>query len=259
MSPAELTAALKKAAAQQGFSLSGACPAVTPRGVHHLYDWLDAGYAGEMDYLSARREAYAHPEHVLPGARSLLMLGSPYRTAEPAATTPGQARVARYAWGTDYHELIRERLDRLVDFLTACVPRANVRGVVDTAPLLEGEFAQLAGLGWIGKNTLLLNQQQGSWFFLATLLTDQELAYDQPHETDHCGTCRACLEACPTDAFVAPYVLDSRKCISYSTIELRSPIPASCEPAMAIGCWVATSAKRSAPGTSGHRARRILS
>ena len=225
MSPLSLTADLKLEAQRLGFSLSGACPAVQPPGLHHLYDWLAAGYHGQMHYLPDRREAYEHPEHVLDGARSLLVLATSYRSVEPAACAPGAGRVSRYAWGADYHLPLRERLNQLADFLTSLVPTAKVRGVVDTAPLLEGEFAQLAGLGWIGKNTLVLNKQAGSWFFLAALLTDVELAYDEPHAAEHCGTCRACLDACPTGAFVEPYVLDSRRCISYLTIELKSAIP----------------------------------
>ena len=146
--------------------------------------------------------------------------------------------MSRYAWGdADYHDLIHERLARLgrVASPSECRPR-RVRGVVDTAPLLEREFAQLAGLGWVGKHTLLINRQQGSWFFLAALLTDVELSYDAPHETDHCGTCRACLDACPTGAFPQPYVLDATRCISYLTIELRDAVPA--ELRSGIGDWL---------------------
>lgn len=226
-----LTASLKREAHALGFALAGACPAVTPRGFSRLHDWLAAGYAGEMRYLADRLHAYEHPTHVLDGARSLLMLAMSYRTCEPAAATAGQGRVARYAWGLDYHDLIHQRLRRLAARLVELAPDARVRGVVDSAPLMEREFAQLAGLGWIGKNTLVLNKQLGSWFFLAVLLTDVELAYDEPHAAEHCGTCRACLDACPTGAFVDAYVLDSRKCISYQTIEHRAQIPAQQRPA----------------------------
>ncbi|HEY2839896.1 MAG TPA: tRNA epoxyqueuosine(34) reductase QueG [Pirellulales bacterium] len=220
-----LTANLKQAARRLGFDHVGATPAITPTGVGRLQEWLAAGYAGEMSYLASRADAYADPGRVLPGVRSVLVLGLNYRTADPAPPQPGYGRVSRYAWGTDYHDLIHDRLKKLVSALREMAPEANARGVVDTAPLLEREFAQLAGLGWIGKNTLLLNREAGSWFFLAALLTDLELDYDQPHATDHCGTCTACLDACPTDAFVAPYVLDSRRCVSYLTIELREAIP----------------------------------
>ena len=154
------------------------------------------------------------------------MLALNYRTAEPQEPSRGEGRISRYAWGEgDYHDVIHKRLRRIVAWMSNAMPEAKARGVVDTAPLLEREFAQLAGLGWIGKNTLLLNQQAGSWFFLAAMLTDCELKYDASHETDHCGTCRACLDACPTDAFPQPYVLDATKCISYLTIELRKSIP----------------------------------
>lgn len=236
MHAAELTTELKDHARQLGFALAGACPAVTPAGIHHFHQWLESGFAGEMSYLSERRTAYAHPSHVLAGVRSLLLLGMPYRTVEPAAVAAGQGRVSRYAWGDDYHDLIHDHLKQLAAKLLELAPGATARGVVDTAPLLEREFAQLAGLGWIGKNTLLLNQRLGSWFFLAALLTDAELDYDAPFENDHCGTCRACLDACPTQAFVAPYVLDSRRCISYLTIELREPVPNDLR--AGIGNWL---------------------
>jgi epoxyqueuosine reductase len=222
---ADFTGALKDEARRLGFDLAGVCPAVTPAGLSRFHDWLSAGYGGEMRYLSDRQDAYAHPEHVLAGVRSLVMLAMNYRTAAPAAARPGQGRVSRYAWGADYHDVLHDRLRQLSAFVKQNIPTARVRGVVDTAPLMEREFAQLAGLGWIGKNTLLLNRQLGSWFFLAALLTDVALEYDEPHETDHCGTCRACLDACPTEAIIEPYVLDARRCISYLTIELRGAIP----------------------------------
>jgi len=237
MDHGELTEALKLQAAKLGFSLCGVCPAVAPPGLGRFEEWLAAGYAGEMRYLVDRREAYQHPRHLLEGVRSIVMLAWNYRTAEPAEPRAGQGRVSRYAWGhTDYHDFIRARLQDLAGWLRGHVPTARVRGVVDTAPLLEREFAQLAGLGWIGKNTLLLNRQQGSWFFLAALLTDLDLRYDQPYETDHCGTCRACLDACPTDAFPRPYLLDATRCISYLTIELQRAIPS--ELRSGIGDWL---------------------
>lgn len=236
MSPEALTRALKEEASRLGFEMCGACPAVTPEGIHHFRRWLSAGYAGRMEYLAKRAAAYEHPQHVLPGVRSLLVLGKVYRTVEPQPAAAGQGRVSRYAWGRDYHELIRQRLRQLAGYHRRLDPGAQVRGVVDTAPLLEKEFGRLAGLGWLGKNTLLLNRQHGSWFFLAALLTTAELAYDAPTATDHCGTCRACLESCPTGALVAPGQLDARRCISYLTIELRDRVPEGLRPA--LGDWV---------------------
>ena len=237
MSTVSLTAAIKAEARRLGFDLAGVCSADAPLGIDRFHAWLDAGYAGQMQYIPDRAEAYEHPRHVLAGVRSVVMLAMNYNTGAPLPPGEGQARVSRYAWGTgDYHDLIHDRLKQLCQFVQSHAPEAAVRGVVDTAPLLEREFAQLAGLGWIGKNTLLLNRHLGSWFFLAALLTDQVLEFDLPHETDHCGTCRACLDACPTDAFVEPYVLDATRCISYLTIELREPIP---EPLRGgVGNWL---------------------
>jgi epoxyqueuosine reductase len=235
--PTELTKAIKARAAELGFSLVGVCPAVEPSGLAHLDQWLAAGYAGQMHYLPARRAAYEHPRHVLEGVRSVVMLALPYRTAPPAAPAAGQGRISCYAWGTaDYHDLIHDKLRSLAEALRKKAPQAQVRGVVDTAPLLEREFAQRAGLGWIGKNTLLLNKPAGSYFFLAALLTDQVLSYDAPYEADHCGSCQACLQACPTGAFPQPYVLDATRCISYLTIELKGPIPS--ELRTLVGDWL---------------------
>lgn len=233
---AALTDTLKQEAQRLGFALAGACPAAAPPHLEQFRQWLEAGYAGQMRYLADRREAYEHPRHVLDGVRSILMLAVNYRTEEPQSPGAGQGRVSCYAWGADYHDLIHERLAELIQVHRRLAPGASVRGVVDTAPLLEREFAQLAGLGWIGKNTLLLNKRLGSWFFLAALLTSEAFVYDRPFEGGHCGTCRACLDACPTGALVAPYRLDASRCISYLTIELGDHIPLELREAQ--GSWV---------------------
>lgn len=242
MNFAEITEEIKAQAKKLGFTLAGVCPAATPPSMAQFDNWLEAGHAGQMHYLADRRQAYDHPNSVLEGATSVVMLAIDYRTAQPNGPAAGQGRVSRYAWGSaDYHDLIRAKLNTLADFLTQLVPDAKARGVVDTAPLMERDFAQLAGLGWIGKNTLLLNKERGSWFFLAALLTDITLEFDIPHQQDHCGTCRACLDACPTDAFPEPFVLDASRCISYLTIELKEKVPVELRGAMgdwAFGCDV---------------------
>jgi epoxyqueuosine reductase len=229
--------ALKQQALALGFDRVGIAPAVTPPGHARLLAWIEAGYAGTMSYLTDRVDALADPRRVLDGARSVVMLLDGYHNRTPADAVPeGWGRIARYAWGDDYHDVIRRRLHRLADWLRDALPGAAARGVVDTAPLAEREFAQLAGLGWLGKNTLLLNPELGSWFFLAALLTDAELEYDQPFAADHCGTCRACIDACPTAALVDEYVLDARRCISYLTIELRDSVPPPLR--QPLGDWV---------------------
>lgn len=230
---------LRAEASELGFDLCGIAAAVTPSGINSLRDWIDAGFAGEMGYIPRRADAYQHPENVLPDVRSVVMVAMNYHDGEPAdlASTSG-GRVAKYARGSaDYHDLLKQRLKLLARFLHEERPGCRTRPVVDTAPLLERDFARLAGLGWFGKNTMLINRQMGSWLFLGALLTDVELEPDAPHETSHCGTCTRCLDACPTDAFVEPYVLDARRCISYLTIELRDqPIPDSLRDGM--GNWV---------------------
>lgn len=234
---ANLTDAVKSAARQIGFELVGIAPAISPAGFPKLQEWLQAGFAGEMQYLARREAAYEHPRHVSATVRSVVMLAINYRTAEPAAPASNEGRVARYAWGSaDYHDLLRDRLRRLADYLHQQRPGCTTRGVVDTAPLLERDFARLAGLGWFGKNTMLINKQAGSWLLLAAMLTDVDLDPDMAHQTSHCGTCTRCLEICPTDAFVEPYVLDARKCISYLTIELKGSIPRDLR--SGIGEWV---------------------
>ena len=251
MAPSSLESALKERAFELGFDLCGIAAAVRPDGFDWLRRWLDRGFAGEMDYIPRREAAYEHPSGVLPPVRSVVMLAMNYGVAWTPSSEPlletkqrtdegvhSTGRIASYAHGTrDYHDLLRERLKQLADFLHEQRPGCRTRGCVDTAPLLERDFARLAGLGWFGKNTMLINKRAGSFFFLAALLTDVELKPDEPHHTSHCGTCTRCLDACPTDAFVEPYVLDARKCISYLTIELRDqPIPMELRSQM--GDWV---------------------
>lgn len=237
LSPAEMTERIQVEAQRLGFDLAGIAPAVTPSGLPAFMEWLAQGHAGTMAWLPNRAEAYAHPRSVLDGVRSLVLLGTNYRTDDPPALAAHQGRVSRYAWsGLDYHDVLRARLAELAAFVRSFAPESRVRGVVDTAPLLERDFARLAGLGWFGKNTMLIHKRLGSWFFLSALLTDLDLEPDAPHTASHCGTCTRCLDVCPTDAFEGPYVLNARKCISYLTIEHRGPI----DPALreGMGEWL---------------------
>lgn len=222
----------------EGFSLMGIAPAISPTGYPQLLQWIEDGFAAEMNYFAERKEAYRHPNAVLNGVRSIVALAFPYPAfANREASAPMTGKVARYATiGSDYHDILHPKLKRICRAITELAPESKNRGVVDTAPLMEREFAQLAGLGWIGKNTLLINKSQGSYFFLASVLTSLELAPTTPHHTAHCGTCTACITACPTDAFPEPGRLDARKCISYLTIEHRDSIPLSLREK--IGDWV---------------------
>ncbi len=235
---ASLVRTLRDAASELGFQWGGVAPAIESTGFTNLVRWIDSGYAGEMSYISDRIDAYRHPKGVLEGVRSIIVLALPYSAASDGSNQhPAAGRIARYAHsGIDYHDVIHPKLKQLGQILLAAVPGSHSRGVVDTAPLMERELAQLAGFGWRGKNTLLLNKQIGSYFFLACLLTDVELPIDSPHESSHCGTCTACLDACPTDAFPAPGVLDATRCISYLTIEHREQI--SIELRDGIGNWL---------------------
>lgn len=220
-----------------GFESVGIAPAIAPPGGADFVEWLDRGFHGEMAYLRERQNAYFDPGAVLSGARTLVMLTFNYHTVDPSPAGAEHGRVARYAWGSvDYHDLLHGKLKQLKAELLQFRPTALVRGVVDTAPLLEREYAQLAGLGWRGKNTLLISPTRGSYFFLACLLTSLDLPIDTPMTVDHCGTCTACLDACPTNALVKPNLLDARKCISYLTIELKKQIPIELRPQ--LGNWI---------------------
>ena len=213
------TERIKSLGLELGFAHVGIAPAVTPTGFHRLLQWIDKGQHADMQWVERRKEAYRHPDGVMQGTRSVIMAAINYNDG---ATHAGGGRVARYAWGSaDYHDVLKPRLQQLAALLKAERPGARTRVVIDTAPLLERDFARLAGIGWFGKNTMLISRSIGSWFFLGAVLTDVELDYDKPVDQNFCGTCTRCLDACPTDAFPEPGVLDARRCISYLTIEHR--------------------------------------
>jgi epoxyqueuosine reductase len=222
--PHSLEERIKGLALALGFDLAGIAAADPGPDTAFLRAWLERGYAGEMHYLARRADARGDPGRVLPGARSVIALGFLYDPGAPPPG-PGALRVARYAGGDDYHDVLLDRVRALEAALPALARQPlRTRGYVDTGPVLERVFAARAGLGWQGKNTCLIHPQLGSYLFLGVVLTDLALAPDAP-EPDHCGSCRACLDACPTAAFPEPYVLDATRCISYATIESRGAVP----------------------------------
>jgi epoxyqueuosine reductase len=218
-------------AAECGFELAGVAAAGPVADFGRYRNWVDRGLAGEMRYLTDHRaDLRADPAHLLPGVHSVICVGLVYNAPEPYSTDfsdPERAWISRYAWGEDYHNVLRAKLSLLVDKLLE-IQDFRYRACVDTAPLLERSFASQAGLGWIGRNTCLINQKLGSWIFLGELLTTLRIAPDCP-PPDRCGTCTRCIDACPTAAIVPSpegnYELDARLCISYFTIELRAAIP----------------------------------
>ncbi|HEX4277069.1 MAG TPA: tRNA epoxyqueuosine(34) reductase QueG [Bryobacteraceae bacterium] len=233
-------------AAECGFELAGVATAAPPPHFRRFQDWVNRGLAGEIRYLTDHRAAIRNdPAQLLPGVRSIICVGLIYNGPEPYSTAfaePDRAWISRYAWGKDYHDVIRVKLESLRCKLLQLEP-FDSRICVDTAPLLERSLAHSAGLGWIGKNTCLINQSLGSWFFLGELLTTLDLAPEDTRPPDRCGTCTRCIEACPTAAIVPSpdgrFELDARLCISYFTIELRSAIPETHRPSMGshtFGC-----------------------
>ncbi len=234
-----IIAEIRSRAVGLGFSRIGIAPVGRPPHHDAFQAWLTSGLAGPMQEWLARHEPLRDdPASLLEGAKSVIMLATDHATGtvSPAAAEPGLGRVARYAWGDDYHDLLRSRANELARWLEQQRPGCRTRGVVDSAPLAERDFAWLAGLGWFGKNTMLIDPRAGSFFFLTAILTDLDLPADAPLMTDHCGTCTACLDACPTQAFPAPRVLDASRCISALTIEERGGVPEDLRAGM--GDWI---------------------
>jgi epoxyqueuosine reductase len=233
----DVKAIIKRAAEEAGFELAGIAPATGAAELNHFPEWIAAGHAGEMKYLEARDDhgtlKRASLAGVAPWARSVVVCAINYNTNNPYSTQahdPSRGWISRYAWSReDYHDAVLRRLKQVEAILRQALPAdlqssLITRSYVDTGPIVERVFAKYAGVGWIGKNTCIINQKKGSWLFLGVILTSLELAPDVP-APDRCGTCTRCIRACPTDAILAPYQLDSNKCISYLTIEKRGLIP----------------------------------
>jgi epoxyqueuosine reductase len=273
----QIAAQVKQTAHEAGFDLAGIAPVRDLPELDHFPDWIDAGHAGEMKYMEARDEAgqlkRASLRSAAPWARSVIVCAINYNTAHPYSTQandPERGWISRYAWSReDYHQAVMRRLRVVENWLRDGVgqreldaiatasktPALQTRCYVDTGPLVERVYAKYAGVGWIGKNTCILNQKLGSWLFLGVILTSLELAPDLP-APDRCGSCTRCIDACPTDALIAPYQLDSNKCISYLTIEKHGAIPEEMREGMGrhvFGCDICQDVcpwNRKAPATS---------
>jgi epoxyqueuosine reductase len=240
---ARLAADIKVWGRELGFQKIGIADAALGEAETHLLNWLRAGRHGQMHYMAAHGTRRSRPQELQPGTLRVISARLDYLPAQAADSMavlrdPWRGFISRYALGRDYHKLLRTRLQKLAERIAARVGPFRYRAFSDSAPVLEKALAEKAGLGWIGKHTNLIDKQAGSWFFLGELYTDLPLPVDPP-AANHCGTCQACLEVCPTQAIVAPYQLDARRCISYLTIELRGTIPEELRPLIGnriVGC-----------------------
>ena len=216
---------IKEEAKRLGFLFCGIAPAgFLEEEAPLLENWLKSGYHGEMSYMENHFDKRLDPRLLVAGAKSVISLGLNYYTEENQVD-PEAPKLSMYAYGEDYHSVIKSKLKTLLESINAQIGEVHGRAFVDSAPVLDKAWAKKAGMGWIGKHTNLISKQKGSYFFLAELIVDLELAYDSPMLTDHCGSCTRCIDACPTEAIVAPYVVDGSRCISYLTIELKNEIP----------------------------------
>jgi epoxyqueuosine reductase len=233
------TARIKERAVALGFHKVGVVPAAPLADERaRLEEWLRRGYHGEMSWMARDAERRTDPRLVMPGARSVVVVALNYFTPHEHADDPATGKISRYAWGDDYHDVVGGRLKELLAWIRAEWPAAEGKACVDIQPLMDKAWAQRAGLGWIGKHTNLITREYGSWVFLGELLLNLELDYDAVASEDHCGTCTLCIEACPTEAITEPYVVDSNRCISYATIELRAPAEIPAEVAGRLDGWL---------------------
>jgi epoxyqueuosine reductase len=239
----QLAAKIRAWAAELGFQQVGISDVDLGENEAYLEKWLAAGYHGNMEYMASHGSKRSRPEELVPGTCRVLSLRMDYLSADTQPLrileSPEKAYISRYTLGRDYHKLIRKRLATLAKRIEAEAGSGHYRAFVDSAPVLERAIAERAGLGWIAKNTMLINDSAGSWFFLGEIYTDLPLKPDPPQQSKHCGSCTACLEICPTNAFVGPFELDARKCISYLTIEHKGSIDPELRPLMGnriFGC-----------------------
>jgi epoxyqueuosine reductase len=238
MLPKDLKEAIKRKSSQLGFVLAGFTTPEPPPHYSTFEHWLAQGRHGTMDYLATERSRLrrADPREIMPECKSILVLATPYSPPSLEGRSD-EGKVASYAWGTDYHDVLPERMKKLVEFIEEQVGEAvKNRWYTDTGPLLERDLAQRAGIGWIGKNTCLIHPKRGSYFLLSEILLDLELEPDPPFVTDHCGTCTRCIDACPTDCILPDRTIDATRCISYLTIELKEDIPGDLRDK--TGSWV---------------------
>ena len=220
--PRELSRRIKEQALSEGFDKVGIVPAER---LHHensrLLTWLHRRYHGEMQWMARDPEQRTDPRKLFPAARSVVVVARNYYTPAQHSNNPATGKVSRYAWGDDYHEVVGAKLRHLLASIKEAIPQAEGKVCVDIQPMMDKAWAQRAGLGWIGKHTNLITTEYGSWVFIGELLLNLELEYDNEIVADHCGSCTLCIDACPTSAITEPYVVNSNKCISYATIELR--------------------------------------
>jgi len=229
---------VKQAATKAGFELVGIAKAESTPGEYRKFEeWLSAGYQATMTYLERNFQKRKDIRAIMPEAKSVIVVGRSYYTPQKHEVGDDRGKISRYAWGTDYHELLPKNIQHIIELLHTIQPGSKSTYYVDTGPVSEKQWARKAGIGWQGKHSNIISRDIGSWFFIGVIITSVELAHDQPIQ-DYCGTCTACMEACPTSAIVEPYTVDAGKCLSYWTIEAKPDIPIPTEISQNMDQWI---------------------